>query len=149
MIGRYRKLAQTIGFIGGTHISQFTSNTVYSVQEHAAVFNHQAVVLCPSECSVCLCIGKEEGIAGYGRKPCFSPESHTSGSRRYENMITLSLLCGGSWGGGKGEGGIGIFMGYTKSYFGDCPVTYMIFARFLKPLVFPCRLFQYSSCASP
>ncbi len=65
--------------------------------------------------SVCLFIGKGEGIAGYGRKSCFSPVSHTSSPRHYGNTITLSLLCGGSggWGGG-GEGGI--YMGFTESY---------------------------------
>jgi hypothetical protein len=43
-------------------------------------FNHQAVVvLCPSESSVCVCIGKEEGVAGYGKKP-YCSQGFGSGS---------------------------------------------------------------------
>jgi len=56
------------------------------------VLNHQAVVLCPNESGVCLCIGKEEGIAGYGRQPCFSPESHTSSPRRFDTYCYIMML---------------------------------------------------------
>ncbi len=53
-------------------------------------------------------IGKEEGIAGYDEKPCFSPESACP--RRFET-INLSVLCvegvgvgGEIWDDGDGRG---------------------------------------------
>jgi hypothetical protein len=48
-------LAKIVGLQEAPIFHSLTNN----VRGHAEVFNHQAVVLCPSVCSVCLCIGKE------------------------------------------------------------------------------------------
>ncbi len=52
--------------------------------------------LCSNVSCVCLCWGKEEGITGYGKKPCFSPGSHTSwpklnGNGRYITNLLWDL----------------------------------------------------------
>ncbi len=66
------------------------------------VFNRRAAVLCSSARCVCLCRGKEEGITGYGKKPCFSPGSHTSCPK-----LTLGDKIQSDLGGEGGDGGMG------------------------------------------
>jgi hypothetical protein len=61
---------------------------------------------------VCLCRRREEGIAGYGYKPWFSPESHTYCPilliiNKIGKWIT-NCLVGGGGGGGRERGGGGV-----------------------------------------
>jgi hypothetical protein len=72
------------------------------------VFNRRAAVLCSSDKCLCLCKGKEEGITGYGKKPCFSPGSHTSCPKlTLSDEITFCSRGRGEKGGGEGGGGGG------------------------------------------